>query len=571
MRALTRGRRAFTAAALTTATAVLLGAAGLAAAGGGGPARAAGGAVVLDEGELDFTPRLVDGKLELRIDDRSGGTAVTREPSDVVLHAVQSSLQSTLDPVATALGTTNMDTWQLNGWQAENIFAPEPGWNGSVAGGDTEVTLSGYDGPGDFGMATYTPEMDNVDAPAIPYLGSAASVQRTFTLPRDEERLLPIWQFTAEGVYRLTFTVTSGGSTDTETLAVVVGDDIDPKDVLPGDGSTPTPPTPTAPTTPPTSPPPSSTSPSTSPTPTAPAAHVIDNGHLDLAARPVDGSLQFQIKEGTALDHEWYQPDEVVLHVKPAARRKITEGYEFLGPVGAPVWWLPIQQLDGLIWPGWSTDQFKSSEIDGRVAFRLDALQGPGALRVFGEDALGKVITQADSSDGLPDSFDLSVPTHRHTVWTFPAEGVYRTTFTVSATLADGRKVSDTETIAWVVGDDVDPSTVKPGEGDEPTATPTAGPPESASPPPTVTAPSTASPPVSGSGPAGGSGSATDPGSQGSSGTSGGSSTGGSGTSTTGGLASTGAQVTVIAGIALVALLVGGGAVFFVRRRRTAQ
>ncbi|MFF0222160.1 TIGR03769 domain-containing protein [Streptomyces sp. NPDC004629] len=60
MGALTRGRRAFTAAALTAATAVLLGAAGLVVAGGSGAARAAVGAVVLDEGELDFVPRLVD-------------------------------------------------------------------------------------------------------------------------------------------------------------------------------------------------------------------------------------------------------------------------------------------------------------------------------------------------------------------------------------------------------------------------------------------------------------------------------------------------------------------------------
>ncbi|WP_256362485.1 choice-of-anchor M domain-containing protein [Streptomyces sp. TRM70350] len=562
MRALTRGGRAFTAAVVTAATAVLLGAAGLAAAGGGGPARAAGGAVVLDEGELDLTPRPVDGKLELQIDDRSGGTTVVREPSGVVLHAVQSSLQFTLDPVAMALGTTNLDTWQLNGWEAENIFAPEPGWNGSAAGGDTEVTLSGYEGPGDFGMAAYTREMDSMDAPAIPYLGSVASVQRAFTLPGDEERLLPVWQFTKEGVYRLTFTVTSGGSTDTETLAVVVGDDVDPNDVLPGDGSTPTP------STPPTSSAPTSTAPSTSATPTAPAPHVIDNGHLDLAARPVDGSLQFQIKEGTAQDHEWFEPGKVVLHVKPAARRKITEGYEFLGSVGDPVWWLPIQQVDGLLWPGWSTDQFKSSEIDGRVAFRLDAVQGPGGLSIFTEGSVGSVTMHAHSGDGLPDGFDLSVPTHRHTVWAFAAEGVYRTTFTVSATLADGRRVSDTETVAWVVGDDVDPSTVTPGEGDEPTASPTVTPSGSESPTPTATTTATTAPSPSPS--ASGSASATAPGS-GSFGTGGTSSTGGDGTSTHGGLASTGAQAAVIAGIAAAALLAGGGAVFFVRRRRTAQ
>ncbi|MFF8228037.1 choice-of-anchor M domain-containing protein [Streptomyces caelestis] len=559
MRALTRDRRAFTNAALIAATAVLLGAAGLVA-GGGGAARAAGGATVIDEGELDLTPRMVAGKLELQIDDRSGDTEVVRELSEVVLHAGPATREDLISPVYPILGDTLVSAYFLNGWEnAGQIFAPEPGWNGTEAGGDTEVRLAGFEGPGRFALYTYTREMDGNDESAEQHLNSGDSAYSSFTLAKDQQRAMPTWGFTEEGVYRLTFTVTSGALTDTETLAVVVGDDVDPNDVLPGDGSTPAPST---------SPPTTSASPPTSVTPTAPAAHVIDNGHLDLAARPVDGSLQFHIKQGTANHYDWREPEKVVLHVKPGARRKITEGYEFLGPVGDPVWWLPIQQVDGLVWPGWSTDQFKSSEIDGRVAFRLDAVQGPGALSIFTEGSVGSVTMHAHSGDGLPDSFDLSVPTHRHTVWAFAQEGVYRTTFTVSATLADGRKVSDTETIAWVVGDNEDPSTVKPGEGDEPTATPTAT--ASASATPTATASPSAS--VSGSA------SATDPGA-GSSGAGGSSSTGGSGTSstgdsgtsTTGGLASTGAQVGVIAGIAVVTVLVGGGAVFFVRRRRTAQ
>ncbi|WP_370269338.1 choice-of-anchor M domain-containing protein [Streptomyces sp. V4I8] len=549
MRALTRDRRAFTSAVLIAATAVLLGAAGLVA-GGGGAARAAGGATVIDEGELDLTPRLVAGRLELQIDDRGGDTEVVREPSEVVLHAGPATREDLISPVYPILGDTLVSAYFFNGWEnAGQIFAPEPGWNGTETGGDTEVRLAGFEGPGRFALYTYTREMDGNDESAVQHLNSGDNAYSSFTLSKDQQRAVPTWGFTEEGVYRLTFTVTSGALTDTETLAVVVGDDVDPNDVLPGDGSTPAPST---------SPPSMSASPSTSVTPTAPAAHVIDNGHLDLAARPVDGSLQFQIKQGTANDYDWREPEKVVLHVKPGARRKITEGYEFLGPVGDSVWWLPIQQVDGLVWPGWSTDQFKSSEIDGRVAFRLDAVQGPGALSIFTEGSVGSVTMHAHSGDGLPDSFDLSVPTHRHTVWAFAQEGVYRTTFTVSATLADGRKVSDTETIAWVVGDNEDPSTVKPGEGDEPTATASG----SASATPTATA----SPSVSVSGSA----SETDPGG-GSSGAGGSSSTGGSGTSTTGGLASTGAQVGVIAGVAVVAVLVGGGVVFFVRRRRTAQ
>lgn len=558
IRALTRDRRAVTSAALIAAAAVFAGAAGLVA-GGSGNARAAGGAVVLDEGELDLTPRLADGKLELQIDDRSGDTAVVREPSQLVLHAPASSLQYTADPVATALGTTNMDSWQLNGWEAENIFAPEPGWNGSAAGGDTEVTLSGYEGPGDFGLAMYTREMDNANAPATAYLGSAESVQRAFALSGDEERLLPIWQFTAEGVYRLTFTVTSGGSSDTETLAVVVGDDVDPSDVLPGDGSTPT----ASPTDSPTG------SATTSPSPTAPAAHVIAEGHVDLAARPADGDLEFRIKEGTELNHQWYEPGEVVMHVRPAAKRKIPEGYEFLGTPGDAVWWLPLQQNAGIVWPGWNTTEYAKADLDGRVSFRLDSVQGPGNIAMFHNNAMGVPVVSLNSGDGLPDTHTLGAGTHSHFDWVFSAEGVYRTTFTVSATLADGTKVGDTETIAWVVGDDTDPSTVTPGEGDEPTATPTAAPSESASQTPTATA----SPSASASDSPSASAPATDPGS-GSSGTGGSASTGGSGgggASATGGLASTGAQVGVIAGIAVTALLVGGGAVLVVRRRRTAQ
>ncbi|WP_149823840.1 choice-of-anchor M domain-containing protein [Streptomyces tailanensis] len=524
-----------------------MGAAGLVA-GGSGAARAAGGAVVLGEGELDFTPRLVDGKPQLQIDDRSGGTTVTREPSTVVLHAVQESLQTTLSPVANALGTTDLDTWQLNGWEAADIFAPEPGWKGTEAGGDTEVTLAGFDGPGDFGMATYTREMDSSDIPAEAHLGSTEAAPRSFTLTGGQERMLPTWLFTAEGVYRLTFTVTIGGATDTETLAVVVGDDVDPADVLPGDGSTPT-----------------SSAPPTSQPPTPPAAHVIGEGHVDMAARPVDGDLEFQFKEGTETKYEWYEPGKVVLHVRPAARRKIPEEYEFLGTVGDEVWWLPLQQKAGLLWPGWNTQEYAKDEVGGRISFRLDSVQGPGNVAMFHTNAMAIPVVSLNSGDGLPDAHTISPGTHSHFNWAFTAEGVYRTTFTVSATLADGTKVSDTETFAWVVGDDVDPGTVTPGTGDEPTATPTTTPSATPSATPTPSASASVSPTAPDSASPSASDSVNSSGGQGGSGASGGDSGGSNAPSGT--LASTGAQVAVLAAVAAAAVLAGGGAVFLVRRR----
>lgn len=540
--ALTRGGRAFTAAALTTTAAVLLCAAGLVVAGGSGDARAADGAVVLAEGELDFTPRRMDGGLRLQIDDRGAGSTVVREPSEVVLHVVPSALQYTPDPVATALGTTNMDSWQLGGWEAANIFAAEPGWKGTEAGGDTEITLSGFEGPGIFGLATYTRETDSVNGPAIAHLGSAEGVPRSFTLAGDTERLLPVWQFTAEGVYRLTFTVTAGGATDTETLAVVVGDDVDPSTVAPGDGTTP--------------------APSASPTPTPTAStHVIAEGHVDMAARKMEGALEFQLKEGSELDHTWHQPGGVVLHVRPAAKRKIPEGYDFLGTPGDAVWWLPLQQNAGIVWPGWNTGEFPRTDLDGKVSFRLDSVQGPGNVAMFSSDSTGTPVVPLNSGDGLPDTHTLAGGTHAHFDWAFSAEGVYRTTFTVSATLADGTRVGDTETLAWVVGDDTDPSTVTPGTGDEPTATPTTTPTASAS----GTGSATPSTTASASESASASASAAVSGSPGAAASGAAVSVDG----TSGSLASTGAQVSAVAGIAVAALVLGGGAVFLVRRRRT--
>ncbi|MES5816593.1 choice-of-anchor M domain-containing protein [Streptomyces sp. RG80] len=545
MRALTRGRRAFTAAAVTAATAVLLGAAGLVVAGGSGDARAAGGAVVLDEGELDLTPRLVDGKLRLEVDDRSGPTEVVRKPSEVVLHAGPQTLETVISPAQAALGETQINAYFLNGWEnAGKIFAPEPGWNGTEAGGATQVELSGFEGPGRFAMYTYTREMDNNDEYAVQHLNSADPAFGSFTLAADQQRAVPTWGFTEEGVYRLTLTVMAGGASDTETLAVVVGDDVDPSTVLPGDGTVPTPP--------------ASPTPTPTPTTTAPTAHVISEGHVDMAARKVDGELEFQVKEGSELDHEWYEPGAVVMHVRPAAKRKIPEGYDFLGTPGDAVWWLPLQQNAGIVWPGWNTGEFPKAELDGKVSFRLDSVQGPGNIAMFYSGSTGTPVISLNSGDGLPDAHLLSGGTHAHFDWAFSAEGVYRTTFTVTATLADGTKVGDTETIAWVVGDDTDPSTVTPGTGTEPTATPTATPTPSTSPTDTAAPTTSVSESPSAAVTEGG--------------------TSGVGTSTTtstspasGSLASTGAQVSTVAGLAAAAVLMGGGTVFLVRRRRSAR
>ncbi|GAB2623947.1 hypothetical protein GCM10027168_64890 [Streptomyces capparidis] len=531
---------------------------------GGGDAGAAPAAAVLDEGEIDFAPRVVDGRLQLRIEDRTGPDGpVWREPSRVVLHAkpeTESTVESPMvDAVEMFTATPGEPIWLLNGVESDLRFDLDPGWSTAGlpdgSGGGAQVRLKGVQGPGQFAMFDW--DYANGAEAAVPYLVQRLPEHQSFTLPRtgaDGERFAPMWGFLAKGVYRITFevsaTVDGTPGTDTETVAVAVGD-VDPGQVAPGDGSAA-----------PSSPPPSSAPPS-------PAAPVIGEGHVDLAARMPDGRLRFQLKEGSSADFTVHEPEKTVLHVKSRAKRRLGEGLGFIGEPGDTVWVLPQAQANGLLWLGFGSTELGRTEVT-ELSYELSALRGPGHVAVYQGGSTGGVFTQFNSADGLPDRYPFGANRHAHATWVFTEEGVYRMTLTVRATLASGEEVSDAGTVAVAVGE-VDPATVLPGEGGggEPSATPTASatptgsggpappPPSSAAPTavPTRTGPPGASPsggapaPPPGSGPA--------------------SSGGAGGASPNGGLAATGtgAAVPLAAGAAAVA--VGVAAVVAARRRRT--
>ncbi|MGP4112923.1 choice-of-anchor M domain-containing protein [Streptomyces sp. 4N509B] len=194
---------------------------------------------------------------------------------------------------------------------------------------------------------------------------------------------------------------------------------------------------------------------------------VLDEGHVDLAARVLDGELQLQIKDGTVPgESTWREPSAVVLHALPASRREVPSGggFDFLGAPGDPVWLLDQVQQDGLLWPGWSTENVGPGVIDGPVEFRLEGVSGPGDFSLFLSDPFGGPNVLFHSADGTPDAIDVPQNTHAHGGWAFTAEGVYALDLTMSGTLASGETVSDTETFTFAVGD-VDPDTVSPPGG----------------------------------------------------------------------------------------------------------
>jgi putative ABC transporter-associated repeat protein len=194
---------------------------------------------------------------------------------------------------------------------------------------------------------------------------------------------------------------------------------------------------------------------------------VLDEGHVDFAARVLDGELSLHVKDGTVPGRvTWREPSSVVLHIGPAARNTLPDNEEFgfLGKGGDPVWLLDQVQQEGLLWPGWSTDSIASGTIDGGLTFSLTGAEGPGTVALYTYDAMSGADVLFNSADGVPDAIDVAQNTHAHGGWAFTEEGTYRLTFTMSGTLANGAKVSDTETVAFVVGD-TDPGDVTPGDG----------------------------------------------------------------------------------------------------------
>ncbi|MDW5598386.1 choice-of-anchor M domain-containing protein, partial [Conexibacter stalactiti] len=206
---------------------------------------------------------------------------------------------------------------------------------------------------------------------------------------------------------------------------------------------------------------------------TAPAAAptVLQDGHVDYGARFVGGVLRAQVKDGTAGSGAvvWRESSEVVFHVRPAARTTVPSAaaFAFLGAPGAPLWLLPQVQRQGVLWPGWNSEEIAAAQLTGPLSWSLDAVTGPGRFALFTAGSFGGVTKLFDSGDGLPDTVQVPAGTHAHGNWAFSAEGRYQLTFTTRAPLAPSGSASDTRTLTVTVGA-VDPATGAPLPGDTP-------------------------------------------------------------------------------------------------------
>ena len=213
---------------------------------------------------------------------------------------------------------------------------------------------------------------------------------------------------------------------------------------------------------------------------------VLTTEHVDLIA-PVyeSGELELRAKVGTAADHTFHDPADVLVHVLPAAASTVPNGdtYAFLGTAGAPLWLIPETQNPEVVWAGWSTEELAAGTFAGdSVDMRLVGAEGPGTVEVFQTTGFGSITRIFSSEESLP-ARQQSVGQHVHANWAFSAEGSYTLSFEVSATTADGAAVTTGPVeYSFLVGEASGTATTTPSATS--TATPTS----------TSTATSTATP-----------------------------------------------------------------------------
>ncbi|WP_166347481.1 TIGR03773 family transporter-associated surface protein [Phytoactinopolyspora limicola] len=172
---------------------------------------------------------------------------------------------------------------------------------------------------------------------------------------------------------------------------------------------------------------------------------VLTNEHVDLISPRLSGTdVSLRAKVGSAADHTFYAPADVLTQVKPEAESTVPAGdaYTFLGAAGDPIWLIPETQDPEIVWAGWSTEELSRGEFQGdTVDIRMLDVDGPGTLEVFQTVGFGDVARIFSSEDSLAPRRQ-GVGQHVHANWAFSVEGSYTVTFEVSGTLAGGQTVS---------------------------------------------------------------------------------------------------------------------------------
>ncbi|MEA5647345.1 MAG: choice-of-anchor M domain-containing protein, partial [Cutibacterium granulosum] len=203
----------------------------------------------------------------------------------------------------------------------------------------------------------------------------------------------------------------------------------------------------------------------------------IDRGHVDVGPVISDGGATMALVDDSRT-HDTQtvlrDPESVTLSVPDHAEhvrgdvsadvvRKVglsgrpvfpDKTDDFLGRKGTPVWVLPQNQTDGLVWPGFSTERMPTKDYPDGVNLTLTPISAPdkGAWWAF-TAGLTNDVTMLGSSE-KPHEIVNKTPAHIHNNWVFTKPGTYVIGVSASGKNASGRFSVTQKKVTFVVGDE---------------------------------------------------------------------------------------------------------------------
>jgi surface-anchored protein len=186
-------------------------------------------------------------------------------------------------------------------------------------------------------------------------------------------------------------------------------------------------------------------------------ALIVNAGHVDVASQIEDGQLVTKIKDTSQSTlPQYHATNDVVLQLLPETETAVPASnlFSFLGTPGTPVWMVTQSQQDGLIWPGWSTEEIPTDATTTGITWTLTDNNSPGEFALYQTGNFGEPQLLFNTRDGIStaDSFTIPKNTHAHGNWAFSTEGVYCLGFTRTTTLTNGTNTSDTFNLTFAVG-----------------------------------------------------------------------------------------------------------------------
>ncbi len=180
------------------------------------------------------------------------------------------------------------------------------------------------------------------------------------------------------------------------------------------------------------------------------APEVFSEGELDLEVVYEDSEWEIAL-----LDEENEREVEVAdALLKAGFQSEIPvpndPAFAFLGSPGTPVWVLPQDEQEGLLYLGIAGDEIPGGTFNGEsVDLILEGVRGPGQVSLFSLDSFGAPTVHFDSGDGIDgmDRFSVAVGGHSHQAWGFTAPGLYKVAVKAEGTLTAGSMLSASETV----------------------------------------------------------------------------------------------------------------------------